>query len=194
MSPTCDDIYMILVPCSLFLPRLPSLEAKLLFGSLMNSEKDQHIHSFTHSFRSIRDVQLYNIFACMPLLPFAALKKSRVVGNHHNQSTLEKIFWPLPGSLSSSVSQFGSQNWIVRVGKYLWVSFFLLDGCAHKGQRDFWIFGKLGLQFWLQLQAKQKPSSCPFLYIFSSNSSWVIYHKPCLHSFIIVYLVGLLYV
>jgi hypothetical protein len=83
----------------------------------------------------------------MPLLPFAALNRV-VVGNHHSQSTLEKIFWPLPGSLSSSVTQFGSQNWIVRVGKVLVSEFFFVGWlCPQGGKRLFEYLGNWDYNF-----------------------------------------------
>jgi hypothetical protein len=131
--------YILHVPCSF--PRdCLSLESKLLFGSLMNSEKDQDI--FIQNQKGCTNNVQHFCFACMPLPPFLLVFK-RVVGNHHSQSTLEKIFWPLPGSLSSSVSQFGSQNWIVRV----LVSEFFCWMAVPTGGKRLWIFGKLGYNF-----------------------------------------------
>jgi hypothetical protein len=140
----------------------------------MNSEKDQDI--FIQNQKGCTNVQHF----CLHATSTFCCSLREVVGNHHSQSTLEKIFWPLPGSLSSSVSQFGSQNWIVRVGKYLWVSFFVGWLCP-QGERDFEYLGNWDTI--LASTASQsatdnwKPSSCPFPYIFASNSSWVIpYH------------------
>ncbi len=68
--------------------------------------------------------------------------------------------------------------------------FFGLDGCAHKGERDLAYLGN-----WDTILASiashfatdsLKPSSCHFLYIFTSNSILGCYTIPCLHSFIIV--------
>ncbi len=141
-------------------------------------------------------------FACMPLPPLAALKEQQ-----QQAIIIAKVLWRRSFGHSQVlspllfVSQFVSQNWIVRVGKVLvWSGGFLVGWllCPHRGGKRLGIFGKLGYNFGfnckpiLQLTVGNLAAAI-FFYIFSSNSilgCYTVYHvyivsSQFLHSWVI---------